>query len=31
MHTEWKASYKAVDRNLDLLIAKTVKVLTERS
>jgi nucleoside-diphosphate-sugar epimerase len=31
MHSEWKDSYKAVDRNLDLLIAKTVKVLTERS
>ena len=31
MHSEWKASYKAVDHNLDLLIAKTVKVLTERS
>jgi len=31
MHTEWKASYNAVDHDLDLLIAKTVKALEVRS
>ena len=31
MHSAWKDSYKAVDTDLDQLITKTLKVLSERS
>ncbi|MDG1005620.1 MAG: NAD(P)-dependent oxidoreductase [Schleiferiaceae bacterium] len=30
LHTEWKASYNAVDHDLDLLIARAVKALDQR-